>query len=212
MVWCYFRKRMMLLQAFRDLPDDALDNFRFAYIYRSQFDDLAESGSAEDAGSGLVAAVIRALALGTGFRYSYGCIKHDMGIDAIPDSGIESYVQSFEEMDDAEFRTQLYDAATKLSGYNVQTFFDSLKWFGVDYKDKAVLRRAVEESLLNYARTAMLGANEFCGSGHGSHCEAPASSRVINKETSETVSREKINLADNLIDSVVIRARKQRDY
>ena len=72
MVWCYFRKRMMLLQAFRDLPDDALDNFRFAYIYRSQFDDLAESGSAEDAGSGLVAAVIRALALGTGFRYSYG--------------------------------------------------------------------------------------------------------------------------------------------
>ena len=51
-----------------------------------------------------------------------GRIKHDMGIDAIPDSGIESYVQSFEEMDDAEFRTQLYDAATKLSGYNVQTF------------------------------------------------------------------------------------------
>ena len=61
----------------------------------------------------------------------------------------------------------------------------------MDYNNKVVLRQAVEESLLNYARTAMLGANEFCGSGHGSHCEAPASSRVINKETSETVSREK---------------------
>lgn len=202
----------MLLQAFRNLSDDALDNFRLAYVYRSQFDDLAESGSAEDAGSGLAAAVIRALALGTGFRYSYDEIKCNLGIDAIPDSGIESYIQSFEEMDDAEFRTQLYDAATKLPGYNVQTFFGSLEWFGVDYKNKAVLRQAVEKSLLNYARTAMLGVGELCDEGMDSDRKAPASPGVVNKETPEAGTPEKINPGDNPVDSVVRMARKFRDY
>lgn len=179
----------MLRQAFRNLPDEAINNFRLAYFYRSQFGYMAESRSAEDSGKGLVAAVIRALALGIGFKhYSYDNIQRDIGIDAISDSNLEGHVKSFEETDVAEFRMQLCGVVKQLPAYNVHTFFDSLEWAEVDCKNKVVFQKAVEESLLNYARTAMLGISAFYERETGS-VGAPAVSYIRGKNITKVKTR-----------------------
>ncbi len=157
MVQDLLSKKLMLLQAFNGLPErcEAVDMFRVAYLYRKQFDYLAESESEEDS-DGLVSAVSRALSLSLdfGLEKTKLYVSSGKGIDTVSWNFLDSSLSD-------NFKSKMCKAVPDASDYIIDVFFASLEWARIDYKHRGKLKLAVAESLLNYARTATLGAIKF---------------------------------------------------
>lgn len=147
------RKKLMLVGAIHDLHSlnfDSLHLFRKAYLYRRQFDYLAEAGSEADE-TGLVAALTRALSLSIGFEMGNIYADSGRGLGSIP----EPYLSSLSLPD--TFTQDLGVAVYYLSPYTIKYFFETLDWVKLDYSDQEKLQWAVSESLRNYARVATIG-------------------------------------------------------
>ena len=146
----------MLLQAVIRLPKrcEALDLFQIAYLYRRQFEYLAESEPEED--SGLVSAVSRALSLSLDFGLE------DRKVYASCDRGIDTISWDFLKPSLSDnFKWEICRKVPQLPDYTISIFFDSLGRAEVDYQNSGKLQLAVAESLQNYARTATIGTIEL---------------------------------------------------
>lgn len=151
----------MLQETFCGLPtEQEIDLFRMAYLFRHQFDYLAESGSEEDP-HGLTAAVSRALVLGQDSQINGKFLyEHSgRGVDSTPDSSIELFLGSHEKQDDYNFKRELAETVTMLADYTVTLFFDSLRMNRINYQNPEALQEGVLNSFLSYAKTATLGVH-----------------------------------------------------
>gem|GEM_PF-3940880 len=167
--------RIPLGLAFNNISANCMEMFffRLAYSYRNQFDYLGENGSEEDP-SGLIAAVSRSLSFSVGFQFDEAYLDSAWGIETIP--RIEEFLDK--KMNNNHFKSNLYDAAIRLSDQKIHCFFETLGYSVIDLKRSKidheqplthpsqritynldVLQQAVKKSLFNYARTAALGAH-----------------------------------------------------
>ena len=166
----------LLQEAIKDLPDndDSIILFGKAYLYRRQFEDLAEheldynpSGvvgvqctctpngqvytyTPSKDFCGLVYALSKALSLSIGFEIKNVYEELERGIETIPSDLLPKTLPD-------DFKQDLCAIVSDLTPYTVKTFFESLEWAKLDYNNPEKLQWAVSESLHNYARVAALG-------------------------------------------------------
>jgi len=145
------QKKQLLVEAFQRLPQDdySLSRFGKAYLYRRQFEYLAEYGNDGD-DSGLVTAVSTALNLSVGFEIGNIYADSGRGVERIP-------AQFLSGNWPRDFKQEVCAAVSNLSDYTVKIFFESLEWIQLEYQNPANLEWAVGESLHNYARVATFG-------------------------------------------------------
>ena len=141
----------LLQEAIKNLPDndDSIILFGKAYLYRRQFEDLAEHGIEYDS-SGLMYALSKALSLSIGFEIKTVYEELERGIETIPNDLLPEILPD-------NFKQDLCAIVSDLTPYTVKTFFESLEWTKLDYNNPEKLQWAVSESLHSYARVAALG-------------------------------------------------------